>query len=182
MRNKSLFAAAVAFVLTLGGVALSAQDSMDIVAKMDVSLKDNLTTKATQTGKNFGYLKDGAGFYSLAEAMAAATTADGKASVQLGNFSDRDAIQFGYAAEDGSGFTPASVKVASDPGYSYTYNPESFYTLDFSNSAFDGNIEIFPLGTPLPASTVTLLVALAAAAALVLLNSRRKQVRASGQA
>ena len=155
---------------------------MDIAVKMDVSLKDNLTTKAAQTGKNFGYLKNGGGFFSLSSAMEAASTEGGKASVQLGSFSNGDAIQFGYAAEDGSGFTAAAVKVSSDPGYSYTYNPESFYTLDFSNSAFDGNIEIFPLGTPLPASTVTLLVALAAAAALILFNSRRKQVRASVQA
>ena len=183
MRNKSLFAVAAAFVLTLGGVALSAQDSMDIVAKMDVNLKNNLTAKATETGKSFGYIKNGGGFYSLSSAMAAATTdSDGKASIQLGNFTSGEAIQFGYAAENGSGFNAAQVRVSSDPGYSYTYNPESFYTLDFSNSAFDGNIEIFALGTPLPASTVTLLVALAAAAGLLLYNNRRKQVRASSQA
>ena len=182
MRNRTLFAAALAFVLTIGGLALSAQETtMDIVAKMDVNLKDNLTSAATGE-TSFGYKKQGGGFYSLSSAMESATIENGKAVVQLGNFSSGEEIQFGYASSDeGNDFTAAMVKVASDPGYSYTYNSDSFYKLDFSNSAFDGNIEIYPIGAPLPAQTVTLLVALAAAAALLLYNNRRKQ-RISGQA
>lgn len=183
MRNKTLFAAAVAFVMAIGGAALSAADSMDLVAKMDVSLKNNLTSAAEQEGKDFGYKKQQTGeFHSLSSAMNAATENGGKATIQLGTFNSGEKIQFGYATADGNDFTAAPVKVASDPGYSYSYDPQSFYTLDFSNSAFDGSLEIVAVGSPLPASTVTLIVALGAAAAMLLYANRRKQVRISEQA
>jgi len=105
-----------------------------------------------------------------------------KAVFPLGSFTSGEAIQFGYATTDGQNFSAAPVKVASDPGYSYSYDSQNFYTLDFAGSTFDGNIEIIAVGSPLPASTVTLLVALGAAAAMLLYFNRRKQVRISGQA
>lgn len=181
MKNKTLFAAALAFVMTIGGFALSAQEGT-LSVKMDVSLKDNLTSAATQSGKVFGYKMENGGFQSLSSAMS--SQSGSKVTFSLGTFTTGDAIQFGYASGEGQDFVaaPVSLKVASDPGYSYSYNPANFYPLDFSNSEFDGNIELVPVGTPLPASTVTLLVALGAAAAMLLYYNRRKQVRISGQA
>ena len=180
--KKTLFAAALAFVMTIGGFALSAQDAKSFVANMDVSLRDNLTSNATQLEKDFGYKKEGGGFYSLSSAMNTAAK-DGKVSFLLGTFTPGDAIKFGYASSgSGSDFVDAPVKVASDPGYSYTYNTGTFYTLDFPGEAYDGTIEVDIIGAPLPASSVTLLVALGAAAAMLLYFNRRKQVRISGQA
>lgn len=192
--KKTFFAAALAFVMTIGGFALSAQDAKSFVANMDVSLKNNLTSNAAQLDKNFGYMlrktvevQEGEEvkevfsfqFYSLSDAMKAAAE-DGKVSFPLGTFTPGDAIKFGYGS--GSDFVDAPVKVASDPGYSYTYNTGTFYTLDFPGEAYDGTIEVDIIGAPLPASSVTLLVALGAAAAMLLYFNRRKQVRISGQA
>ena len=183
MRNRKLFAAALAFALTIGGFVLSAQ-ALDIDANMDVSLKDNLTNAANSQGKVFGYMKKNGEFHSLASAMSEATVqSDGKAHFSLGNFTvTGNTLRFGYAAADGANFTDAPVKLSADPLYSYTYDSQNFYTLDFPNESFDGSIEIVTVGSPLPASTVTLIVALGAAAAMLLYFNRRKQVRISEQA
>ena len=121
------------------------------------------------------------GFQSLNSMLASAASTGDSVKISLGDgFADKDGIQFGYAADEaGSGFTYANVKVSSDPLFSYNYNPASFYEYDFSKDPFDGNIEVLNFGTPLPSSTVTLLIALAAAAGLLLYNNRRQRVRSS---
>ena len=185
--SKTLFTAALAFVLSIGGFALFADESASIVpvefyAKMDVNLRNNLTASATASKKNFGYKKLGNdGFYSLSDAMKAEAS-DKKVTFLLGEFSSGDAFKLGFANSDGGDFTAANVKIASDAGFHGGYDIDGFYHLDFSQDPFDGRIEILALGEPLPASTVTLLVALAAAAGLLLYNNRRTRARFSAQA
>ena len=185
MMKKHLFAAALACAIAFCGFALSAEDSTthSLTATMSVSLKNNLTTAAPEAKPVFGYRKQSGGFYSLNSILSSAIPSGDSISISLDGFADEDGIQFGYASDDaGSGFTHANVKVSSDPLFSYNYNPESFYALDFTNTAFDGNIEILNFGAPLPTSTVTLLIALSAAAGLLLYNNRRQRSRCSGQA
>ena len=97
--------------------------------------------------------------------------------IPLGTFSENETFQLGYASEDGNGFTPFSVTQAksSEPNYYSGYNPDSFYQLDFAEDPFNGMIEIYIMGEPLPAPAVTLIVALAAGALFLLYKNRRQQ-------
>ena len=182
MMKKNLFAAALACAIAFGGFALSAADTThELTVTMSVALKDHLTSAAPDANYSFGYRMASGGFQSLNSVLATAPTTGDSIKISLGDgFADKDGIQFGYATDAaGSGFTPANVKVSSDPLFSYNYNPASFYEYDFSKDPFDGNIEVLNFGTPLPSSTVTLLIALAAAAGLLLYNNRRQRVRSS---
>ena len=180
MMKKNLFAAALACAIALGGFALSAQDAThDLTVTMSVALKDNLTAAIPTEKPFFGYKKLSGGFYSLNDILGTPATGD-SFTFELNNFANEDGTQFGYANDtNGDGFTYANVKVSSDPLFSQDYKPDSFYALDFTNDAWNGNIEVLNFGTPLPSSTVTLLIALAAAAGLLLYNNRRQRVRSS---
>ena len=181
--NKTFFTAVLACVLAICSFALSAAEILQ--AKMNVDLKNNLTTASTESTTDFGFLRTRDGkseFVSLSSAMESASVSDGTATVTLGDdFVSGDTIQFGYANADGNDFSSEQFQnvlgVQSDPMFSYSYKSESFYKLDFSEDPFNGKIELFVMGTPLPASTVTLLVALGAAAAFLLYNNRRKLAR-----
>ncbi len=186
--SKTLFTAALAFVLSIGGFVLFADEPASIVpvevyAKMDVDLMANLTASAANSGKQFGYKKRGGGFQALSEAIA--TKQDDQVSFNLGSFTEEDGFKLGFSnTTDGSDFNPASVnlKVASDAGFHGGFDTEGFYHLDFPEDQYDGMIEILVMGEPLPASTVTMLIALAAAAALLLFHNRRTRARFSAQA
>ena len=181
--NKTFFAAALAGVLAFCGIALSATDPLPYAAKMDLNLKDNLTRIATDTGTEFGYTTEGSSeFVSLSTFMETAPVKGKTAIVSLGNVTRSDSIKFGFRNASTNTFEAAKVFVASDPGYSYSYNPDSFFSLDFDKDPFDGNIEIYVMGTPLPPSTVTLLVGLGAAAIFLLYNDRRRRMRSAGRA
>lgn len=112
------------------------------------------------------------------------------ASVPLGNFKQGQSFQFGIGtsatdfeaidiasvkALKASGSGNSSITVSGDPLYYAGYNSDSFYQLDFSEDPFNGSIEILVMGEPLPASTVTLIVALGLAAAFLLYKNRRQQ-------
>ena len=135
--------------------------------------------------KEFGYKVNGGAFVSLSSAMESArSAADGdkvSATLELGSFNPTEQLQFGYGDENGFEAIP-ELKISSDAGFHAGYNIDSFYQLDFPQDPFHGRIEILALGAPLPASTVTLLVALAAAAGLLLYNNRRTRARFSAQA
>ena len=219
--NKTLFTAALACILSLGGLALSADDynekdkvtfdsgtfssrssvALKIVAVDaavqegdQLSLSEKLTRLSTsrEDGKSFGILKNGTTFIPL-QSPAVVETVDklDVSSISLGKFEQGQTFQFGFANADGSGFEPyagvqsvkaiqqttdSKVLVAGDPLYYAGYNSDSFYQLDFSEDPFNGNIEILVMGEPLPASTVTLLVALGLAAAFLLYKNRRQRV------
>ena len=98
----------------------------------------------------------------------------------LGHFEKGDKVQLGY--KDGNNqFVVSTINVlSSDPGYFTGYNPESFYQLDFSEMPFDGKIDVAIIGEPLPGSTVTLILSLAALA-VFMGYARRKQQRAAVQ-
>ena len=208
--NKTLFAAFFACALTLGAFTASAEDfnpqskltfnegkftssvpshlKVIAVSKDKTSLADNLTKAVNLAPEDtsFGYKLNDNKFVSLSDAMKDISVVDSgegsAAAFKLGDFSAGDTFQFGYAAaSDGSDFKSV-LTVASDPGYYTGYNPDSFYTLDFAEDPFDGKIEILVMGEPLPASTVTLLVALGAAAALLLYHNKRSQLRVADQA
>ena len=198
--SKTLFTAALAFVLSIGGFALSADDvspipvaftneSLRLVAQSsnDFDLKSHLATLAADSvkGTSFGYKKNGE-FVSLATLMQdAEIVAEGeKASATIsipGKFQKDDVFQFGY--DNGETFEAISpTLIASDPAFNAGYNIDSFYHLDFSQDPFNGKFDILVMGEPLPASTVTMLVALAAAAALLLFRNRKTRARFSAQA
>lgn len=197
--SKTLFAAALAFVLSIGGFALSAQDItmekdyslVKLVAQsktVNVSLTDKLTVSLPGNAKSatFGYVKNDGEFVSLVDAMAAVDVANDDnsakvATLVLGKFKNNDVLQFGYGNDTTFEAVSPSLKVASDPGFNAAYNIDSFYQLDFSNDPFDGMIDILVMGEPLPASSVTMLIALAAAAALLLFYNRRTRARFSAQ-
>lgn len=198
--SKTLFTAALAFVLSIGGFVMSAQaeDAQDqtvseaglwnlvVSAKDETLLKQGLASIAVNSkDKSFGYVVNGGEFTSLSEAMEkpSLVTGDDKVSAtfKLGNFSPEAQLQFGYRDENGFDAISAPLKVSSDAGFHAGYNIDSFYQLDFEKDPFNGKIEIL-IGEPLPASTVTLLVALAAAAGLLLYNNRRARARFSAQA
>ena len=134
MMNKTLFTAALACVMAFGGFALSAQteegESSSIVAtmpraKIDVNLKDNLITIANEKG-TLGYKTENS-FVSLNDFIE---TDDGKATVSLGSFNQDGIVQFGFNNTE-DGFLPArfdKISVSGDPGYSYSYNPDGFYS------------------------------------------------------
>ena len=52
---------------------------------------------------------------------------------------------------------------------------DTFFKLDFPEAPFDGRIEVLVAGTPLPSSSVTLLIAFAAGVFFLLYNDRRKR-------
>lgn len=155
----------------------------------DFDLKAKLAAAATTTSgdKQFGYLLNGSEFVSLKNALTNANVIevnDAKlASISLGNFNKGDTIEFGYGNPD-SDFvaTNVSLNVSSDPGYFTGYNSENFFQLDFSQDPFDGMIEVLVMGEPLPASTVSLLVALGAGAVFLLYHNRRRRIGAVEQA
>ena len=183
--SKTLFTAALAFVLSIGGFVVSAEssDSVDVnVVAMDGDLVSNLATSAEKSGKQFGYIMRGGEFQSLSKAIAAQQQ-DGKVSLAEFNVTKEGGFKFGFSS-DGSDFNPVSLKlkVASDSGFYVAVDSDGFYHLDFPEEPFTGKIDILVMGEPLPASTVTLLVALAAAAGLLLYNNRRTRARFSAQA
>jgi len=229
--NKKLLTAALACVLSIGGLTLSAQSYTDkdkvefdkatetFSSRMSNSLKvvfldttektggqktlsEKLTsyiTSARSDGMVFGYkMNNGTGdvFVPLEVSSVSDVETVGKldaASLHLGNFEQGQTFQFGFANEDGTGFTAivvqsvkdiksagatnSSITVAGDPLYYAGYNSDSFYQLDFAEDPFNGNIEILVMGEPLPASSVTLIVALGLGAAFLLYNNRRQRVR-----
>ena len=211
--KKTLFTAALAFVLSIGGFALSADDvtvsdnsdesglwdlQLVVKAKDKGFLTKGLASLAAESNnKSFGYYKNKAGeFVSLADSMKSAKAvvdANG-ASVTfgLGKFDANETLQFGYGSNPDPNATPGqsaafepinpSLTVSSDAGFHAGYDIDSFYQLDFPKDPFNGKIEIYVMGEPLPASTVTLLVALGAAAAFLLYNNRKTRVRRIEQA
>lgn len=185
--KKTLFAAALAFVLTIGGLTASAESDVSSLENRGVYYTQTLklaTSAATidkvaltmdyaknldVDGKSFGY-RLGDEFVSLGEAS--------KNPEALLNQS----IEFGYRNSDGK-FEPktVSLKVSADPGYYADYKEESFLQLDFAKDPFDGVIDILVMGEPLPASTVTLLVALGAGALFLLYRNRRRRISGAEQ-
>ena len=165
-----------------------------IATPSDVNLSDNLSAvSGTDGGKTLGYTRNGGDFISLAKAVDEAkvvtvtSTDDGETkkanvtTIRLGDFTEGDAIQLGY--RDSEGFHPyAPSKIEDDPGYYAGYNSENFFQLDFSQDPFDGMIEVLVMGEPLPASTVSLLVALGAGAVFLLYHNRRRRIGAVEQA
>ena len=190
--KKTLFTAALACAMTIFGFAasLQAQDSavreqvksgqystqllklIDTNAASGASLTANLVKVPSVEGKSFGYLQ-GNEFVSLGDAVE---------QVQLPY---NQGIKFGYGVADSEDpkFEPrtVSLKVSSDPGYYGGFDQEGFYQLDFSEDPFDGKIEII-IAQPLPAPTVTLLVALAAGAVFLLYKNRRQRFIQTEQA
>ena len=195
--NKKFIMAALAGFLTVCGFAargaaissptMTAKDSMKIlvIAKPEYNLAQKLKDAQVTAdgGKTMGYIvnpgTENARFVSLSEAMPTVSVtkdANGDDIAALGHFSKGDNIQFGYKSADGFDAAPISV-LTSDSGYYAGYNSDSFYQLDFSEMPFDGKIDILVVGEPLPSSTVTLIVSLAALA-VFLGYVRRKQQHA----
>ena len=196
--KKTLFATVLACALTVFGVVASAQDSavkfddetktfssnvsknltLLVATSTDVDLGKNLSNASSTEGKTFGYKKNGT-FVSLAQAVGDAQVATvgnaNVASISLGDFKENDTIQFGYNGEDNVFHPYSPFKIQSDPGYYGGYNADSFYQLDFSEDPFNGMIEIYVIGEPLPAPAVTLIVALAAGALFLLYKNRRQR-------
>lgn len=194
--KKTFVTTVLVCAMTIFGFAASAQEqqtvSLDgslfkanvsknlnlfIATSSDVNLAEKLSA-LSGTEKTLGYVRNGGGFVSLAEAVKnAEVVPDGTAntaSIRLGDFKAGDTIQFGYQ-DSQEGFHPfSSGKFTGDPSYYGGYNPDSFYQLDFSEDPFDGMIEII-IGEPLPAPAVTLIVALAAGALFLLYKNRRQR-------
>ena len=169
--------------------SLDAKEKMRIVAiaHPNTNLASKLTTVrgVTAGGLTRGYLvKSSSGettFKPLSEAISenvsVSTDSKGNELVSLGTFSKNDTVQFGFQDKQG-GFTPMSISVlSSDPAYYAGYNADSFYQLDFSEDAFDGQIDVLVMGEPLPGPTVTLILSLAALA-VFMGYARRKQQNA----
>ena len=184
--NKTLFTTALALVLSIGGFADSLQaaeetpqvgsysiKNLEIIGSAAMTGKDltvDLSKAADVDAQKFGYLigDENKTFVSLGNAM--------NAPIPYGQ-----PIRFGYGTSVDD-FNPGTVtlNVSSDPGYYAGYQSDGFFHLDFSEKPFDGSIEILIMGEPLPASTVTLLVALGAGALLLLYKNRR--IRGAEQA
>ena len=198
--NKKIIMAALAGILTVCGMSLSAQeettkktidafsakDTMKIlaVAKPDYKLADKLTQAQGEESNTFGYIlnpgSDNAKFVSLSQALADTSVAsDGTNDVvSFGRFSKGDKVQFGYYDSDNKS-NPATINViSSDSGYYSGYNAQGFYELDFSAMPFDGEIEVLIIGEPLPSPTVTLIVALALVAAYMGYSYRKQRAHA----
>lgn len=201
--SKKFIMAALAGFLTVGAFAVSADDNQTVdsltakdnirilaIAKSSSNprLADNLAAAkaTTDEGAQAGYyvVKEGqteGSFVSLAEAIKQDVTTDeqGRDVVTLGRFSQGDKVQFGVKKNDKFTATPINV-LSSDPSYYAGYNAEGFYQLDFSEMPFDGKIDVLVVGEPLPSSTVTLILSLAALA-VFLGYTRRKQQRVAAQ-
>lgn len=197
--KKSFLTAALACVLSIGGIALCAQengflfdqetgvlssqsasDVLNIVKKNSgkLSLTEIMKPRA-KDGASFGYLftRDGnTEFVPLSDLVDSLQTNGDTESISLNDFNAGDTVQFGYAKTDGSGFS--SVSIGSDAGFYTGMDTDSFFKLDFSENPFDGNIEVLVMGQPLPPATVTLLIALAAGAGLLFLHNRRNRAHA----
>ena len=198
--KKTLFTAALACALSIFGLVASAQNSavtfnedtkqfssnvsknltLLVATSSEVDLNGNLSSISSDE-KTFGYKKNGT-FISLAQAVSnaqVATVGNAKVtSISLGDFNENDTIQFGYNGGDNVFHPYSPFKIQSDPGYYGGYNADSFYQLDFSEDPFNGMIEIYVIGEPLPAPAVTLLVALAAGALFLLYKNRgRRSIR-----
>ena len=161
--KKTLFTAALALVLSVGGFVLSAQEAANSVtlekrdslvklvvqSKLDVNLKNSLTKSAGDSSSvTFGYVKNDGKFVSLVDVMADAEVANGEeksSTLVLGKFQKGDTIQFGYGNSDGLAAAP-TVQVASDAGFHAGYDIDSFYHLDFPKDPFDGKIDIYIVG------------------------------------
>ena len=198
--KKSILTAALACVLSIGGIALCAQEKavsfdkthgvlsiksesevLNIVKEKSGKLSLAELMQPRGDGKSFGYLLNGNSetgkkFVSLSTSISSIETTDSTEAVSLGSFSKDDTVQFGYAQADGSGFS--SVSIGSDAGFFSGMDTDSFFKLDFSENPFDGNIEVLVMGQPLPPATVTLLIALAAGAGLLFLHNRRNRAHA----
>ena len=224
--KKSLFTAALACVLAVGGLTVSAQsttmaekvsfdsanntfssttsESLKVVF-LDMTEKadgfSNLSKKLSDyvDGKSFGVMlidnSDPANVKKTFTALGNVSDVEqiGKldvASIPLGKFKQGQTFQFGIGTGENdfepiaiasvkdlkaNGSQNSSITVAGDPLYYAGYNSDSFYPLDFSEDPFNGNIEILGMGEPLPASTVTLIVALGLAAAFLLYHNRRQR-------
>ena len=135
--------------------------------------------KAPNAEKTPGYSVNGT-FVSLAEAAQVLSTSEKSDILLLGRFTDGDNVQMGYRDNSDNKFYASTINVSGDPGYFTGYNPDSFYQLDFSAMPFDGKIDVAVIGEPLPGSTVTLILSLAALA-VFMGYARRKQQRAAVQ-
>ena len=202
--NKKIIMAALAGILTVCGMSLSAQeetpkktieafsakDTMKIlaVAKPDYKLAEKLADAEAlakeENGIIYGYIlnpdSDNAKFVSLSEALAdTSVTNDGTNDVvSFGRFAKGDKVQFGFY-DSNSQFNPAPINViSSESGYYSGYNAQGFYEIDFSEMPFDGELEVLVIGEPLPSSAVTLIVALALVAAYMGYNYRKQRAHA----
>jgi hypothetical protein len=200
--KKTLFTAALAFVLSLGGFVLSAEEEANTQAsdsdllKLVVASKTEAQTLIQGLSKLdesyivnqnvLGYMDNG-DFCSLATAIenAESKSATENATNLLGSFKDdfKSTYQFGYKENGKFEAVGPILNVASDPLFYGEFSSDGFYKLDFDENPFNGMIEIYVMGEPLPASTVTMLVALAAAGAFLLYRNRKTSARvASAQA
>ncbi len=193
--NKKFLMTALAGLLTVCGFAASTDvaekgseelrpdKAIRILAAVspDYKLAQDLEeTQVQSAGKTPGYKVNDGGFVSIAEATKVlSTTKDNVDIVLLGSFSKNDKVELGYK-DSSDVFHPSSIVLTSDSGYFTGYNAESFYQLDFSARPFDGTIEVAIVGEPLPGSTVTLILSLAALA-VFMGYARRKQQRAAVQ-
>ncbi|MBP5585628.1 MAG: hypothetical protein J6Y92_04670 [Lentisphaeria bacterium] len=200
--KKTLLTAALACVLSIFGFVATAQEStvtlndgkfssnvsknlsLLVATSTDVDLSAKLASVSSGE-KTFGYKKNGT-FVSLAQAVSeaqVATVGEAKVtSISLGEFNKDDTIQFGYNGGDNVFHPYSPFKIESDPGYYGGYNADSFYKLDFSEDPFNGMIEIYVIGEPLPAPAVTLIVALAAGALFLLYKNRGRRSAHTEQA
>lgn len=197
--NKKFFMAVLVGFLSICAFAVSAQDNNSLTAKHRVRIlafsngKANLTDKlksvqsalTEKDGRVMGYLvnagKDDERFVSLAGAIPQEGLPKDAAEeefLMLGHFKKDDTIQFGY--QQGDQFSSINVLNNSDALYRADYKAEGFYQLDFSEMPFDGKIDVLVVGEPLPGSTVTLILSLAALA-LFMGYTRRRQQRAAVQ-
>ena len=188
--SKKFIMAALAGLLSVCGIAASADDAPEaltptkavkilIAAVPDYNLEENLEQTESVSGlKNLGYTVNGGEFVSLSDATKVLSTSEQNGDVVLlGHFEKGDKVQLGY--KDGNNqFVVSTINVlSSDPSYYAGYNSEGFYQLDFSEMPFDGKIDVLVVGEPLPSSTVTLILSLAALA-VFMGYARRKQQNA----
>ena len=179
--KKTLFTAALACALTVFGLALSAQDnpqetsseSHPIAFKSTVSQKIMLQASGAVSDVDFAIQYNNG---SEPVSLVAQTEGDPRVFA-LGQFKAGDTFQLGTVSNNE--FVPF---VSSEPGYYISIDENSFYSQDFSENPFDGYIEVLVMGEPLPASTVTLIVALAAGAAFLLYKNRKPRAFRAEQA
>ena len=192
--SKKFIMAALAGFLTVCGFAASAADAAEdpvalttkkairilFAADAKYKLAENLGQAESTSGlKNLGYTVNGGEIVPLSEAAKVLSSSEEKGDVlSLGHFSPKDEVKLVY--KNGETVTAAITVLSSDPGYFAGYNAESFYQLDFDENPFDGTIEVAIIGEPLPGSTVTLILSLAALA-VFMGYARRKQQRAAVQ-
>lgn len=176
--KKTLFTAALACVLTLGGLVSYAQVTPSGDNSFAASASEKLYLKilpkaSSSLAMNFAIKRGDADYQTLltSEQISAASSEKVKGlRLDLGNFAANETFKVGVVS--GGQFEPF---VSSEPGYYTSVDTNSYYSLDFSETPFDGTIEVFVFGEPLPPSTVTLLVALAAGAAFLLYRNRKQR-------